>query len=1014
MRIRTNTSALRAFRESKKTRNALSKNLEKLSSGLRINRAADDAAGLGISEKMRAKITELGRCQDNVLEGQDLARTADGALAEINDMLCRARGLCIEAANGTYSDQELTSISNELNSLFREIDRITAGSCHNTIRLFRGDVEPDYRDIYDENFQTLPTGQVEPWGEMEFVQSEDFDRAEPAQPATATFPLDDSIDFGDVTTLEGKSIRIGNNTYYFTANASSVPSSSMYTISLSGKSTEQALQALSTAATVHAVEVDKAARTVKLTAECTDLVYSLTADGKTSNYTAKKGNGEAYNGLQVQNPSGTQTPLLQVDGFGILNNQPTYSKTATASFQLSLLGNTITADQANDLKRNSLSVSGWMNNNTHISDRLSLSGAAVSAGMTRQQVGAAVAAALNNQSGSHGLKYSASYNATTGMLEVTAQQTSPTGPMGVRISELTTSPTPTVENKKLWESTALGLSHSKTSGTMESGEKHEITIPASPAVPFSFQIGSNYYLYHDGSKPFTEGDFNTTWYSPQTPTLININTIGDVQGDIARRVQSYVNGLSNVDPSTVTTSGGKVTFSSNVGTSVSPSVSGTKITVNARKTTPGSGTASNHVLMNTSVPLNQTATASFDLGGDVAALAGRGFSINSQRFEFTNGAGVNSQYQDIDISSCTDLHDVAQLIQAHLASPPYTVTLNGSKMEISVTRNSEYKLPVSDGQEGILAAGADPVVFSGGVNVGHSQKVLDFSSIHEDNLDTLLGKGFRINCATCEGEYINVFFCWTNDGSVPPVFDRWDSVNHANRTIHNIPVELSKVTSGDKIVESIVEQVRPTLTHYTDVAIGDPPTTLIAMDKRLGDVTDPNTGRWYPGRVQTGLETNFTYSVSISKERVFPPDGSVALKSDRVKIYAGSDPAPQFIDVHLPYIDLEWLRLNPPELVDLAAADQDPSDWLTRVDQANLAISDARGTIGADFNRLEHAWQDLNQADIQLTDAESGIRDADVAELMMEHTKLQILTQSQQSMMAQANVQAQQILQLLR
>ena len=146
---------------------------------------------------------------------------------------------------------------------------------------------------------------------------------------------------------------------------------------------------------------------------------------------------------------------------------------------------------------------------------------------------------------------------------------------------------------------------------------------------------------------------------------------------------------------------------------------------------------------------------------------------------------------------------------------------------------------------------------------------------------------------------------------------------------------------------------------------------------------------------------------------LFRSDGEVELKTDNVKIYTGSDPVPQYIDVHLPYIDLEWLRLNPPEIVDFIAEDQDPSDWLARVDKANIAISDARGTIGADYNRLEHAWQDLNQAEIQLTDAESLIRDADVAELMMEQTKLQILTESQQAMLSQANTQAQNVLQLL-
>ena len=137
MIIRTNMSSLRSFRESRKTNQALQKNLAKLSSGLQINCAGDDAAGLSISEKMRAKITELDRCQDNVSEGLTLAKTADAALAEINDMLCRAHFLCVEAENGTYSEQERAAISDELNQLFSEIDRISSSSHYNAIPLFR-------------------------------------------------------------------------------------------------------------------------------------------------------------------------------------------------------------------------------------------------------------------------------------------------------------------------------------------------------------------------------------------------------------------------------------------------------------------------------------------------------------------------------------------------------------------------------------------------------------------------------------------------------------------------------------------------------------------------------------------------------------------------------------------------------------------------------------------------------------------------------------------------------------
>lgn len=247
---------------------------------------------------------------------------------------------------------------------------------------------------------------------------------------------------------------------------------------------------------------------------------------------------------------------------------------------------------------------------------------------------------------------------------------------------------------------------------------------------------------------------------------------------------------------------------------------------------------------------------------------------------------------------------------------------------------------------------------------------------------------------------------------MPTQFQRLDVGTNEMRTIHNIPVELSKITSADKIVENIVEQVRPQLKHFTDVAVGDSPTTLLAMEKRIGDVRVNNDLKL--GSVETGVETNFVYSVDLKQVPDLPEGDLDELRTAEVNIYVGSDPEPQLIPIHLPYIDLYQLRLKPPELVDLTSSEQDPADWLGRVDRADRAISSARGTIGADYNRLEHSIQDLSNAHIQLSDAYSVIRDTDMADLMVQQVKDQILVQAQQSMQAQANQMPQGVLQLMQ
>ena len=139
MRIQHNIMAMNAYRNYSNNTSALSKNLEKLSSGYRINRAGDDAAGLAISEKMRAQITALGAAQKNVKDGISLVKTAEGATQEIHDMLNRMVSLAEQSANGTYQDKvDREAIEDEFNALKKEIDRIADASNFNGIKLLDG------------------------------------------------------------------------------------------------------------------------------------------------------------------------------------------------------------------------------------------------------------------------------------------------------------------------------------------------------------------------------------------------------------------------------------------------------------------------------------------------------------------------------------------------------------------------------------------------------------------------------------------------------------------------------------------------------------------------------------------------------------------------------------------------------------------------------------------------------------------------------------------------------------
>jgi flagellin len=139
MRIQHNIMAMNAYRNYSNNTSSLSSNLEKLSSGYKINRAGDDAAGLAISEKMRAQITGLDQAADNVKDGISLVKTAEGALQEVQDMLNRMVELATQSANGTYEDSvDRKNLQSEVDALESEINRIADSANFNGISLLDG------------------------------------------------------------------------------------------------------------------------------------------------------------------------------------------------------------------------------------------------------------------------------------------------------------------------------------------------------------------------------------------------------------------------------------------------------------------------------------------------------------------------------------------------------------------------------------------------------------------------------------------------------------------------------------------------------------------------------------------------------------------------------------------------------------------------------------------------------------------------------------------------------------
>lgn len=138
LRVNTNVEAVNAHRNLLISGMLLSKAQEKLASGYRINRAADDAAGLAISEKLRSQVRGLNQAVRNAQDGISLIQTAEGALTETENLLQRLRELAVQASNGTMTTDDRNSIDKEAQQLLSEVDRIANNTEFNSLKLLNG------------------------------------------------------------------------------------------------------------------------------------------------------------------------------------------------------------------------------------------------------------------------------------------------------------------------------------------------------------------------------------------------------------------------------------------------------------------------------------------------------------------------------------------------------------------------------------------------------------------------------------------------------------------------------------------------------------------------------------------------------------------------------------------------------------------------------------------------------------------------------------------------------------
>ena len=191
MVVQHNMQAANANRMLGVTTSAQSKSTEKLSSGYKINRAADDAAGLTISEKMRKQIRGLDKASSNAQDGVSAVQTAEGALTEVHSMLQRMNELAVQSANGTNSSDDRQAIQDEVDQLTTEIDRVAETTKFNEIYLLKGD-DSSTKNVYMKGHDAGLKGNLIDGGKQ------------------ATFTMD-TLKAGDTYKIAGKEYTIGSS-----------------------------------------------------------------------------------------------------------------------------------------------------------------------------------------------------------------------------------------------------------------------------------------------------------------------------------------------------------------------------------------------------------------------------------------------------------------------------------------------------------------------------------------------------------------------------------------------------------------------------------------------------------------------------------------------------------------------------------------------------------------------------------------------------------------------------------
>lgn len=952
MRIQHNIAAINSHRQFTKNNNTVSKNLERLSSGYRINSAADDAAGLAISEKMRAQITGLETASTNASDGISLIQTAEGNLQEVHDMLNRMTELATQSANGTYDDEtDRANIQKEFDALKTEINRISKSANFNGIKLLDGNLANNDA-ISIENSSISSTAGVS------------LEQGTIGAGTKGQFTIDLSgglFGSGDELALNGTNSNgapIGAQTFKFTN--SKTPSTDEFT----GATAEEQAESLAAAmkgnsniggnfditvdgSKVILTAIKEGTGTSTITsAATTDVSVQPTPSGETQPAVgAVEGTDMGWNGLFGAADDGTgigyhiaegdKLTFKFNDGYGnILEAEVEVTASMIydnggdpASGELDIADVTTNIVNAlNETAFKDLANTAQDESNIKVKDMFDLTANQVADGTAAK--GSIQAAGQDETIGSLGdvvIKRGSDVMATVGATVGTLAT-----PDDTQIYQLGAD-----TNNNYSAGDVLTVT-----GKLSDGSDFTIKMEAGK----DFDIGADYNATADNiAAALNTGKVDVTVTSGNKSATVKSDTLFNSDGKTNFKAVTAAMGVLEFQ-----TEGGTTNVKGGAGKISSVSVA-----------TPNNASAK---LVKDLAKAQDYASSSIEISKDIQY--GATVKVGDATFEVVKDARDTSNRNNQAVV-ITDLEnksaeDIAKAISDAIADTK------------GFTAETDYN---GDGTEW---------------NYDDAQKA------KEDGLSYSVA---------VEGNKITISSLDKGSTAAAPEI----STPYGDKTnVANVKINTDKLKYGDTI--EINGKSYEFTEKESDVKAGN---TAVVLDLKTADA---KAAAQAVADVAKGVKTTVAEDGTLTIQSQEGEDGvisdpKVISENNGLSLQVGdTSESFQKVNVKIRAVNTTTLGLDEISVDDQSNAE----NAIDVIKSAINQVSSTRGDLGALQNRLEHTINNLETTNQNMTEAESRIRDVDMAKEMMEFTKNNVLVQASQSMLAQANQQPQGVLQLLQ